>query len=280
MKLFQNKFFIICLCIAVVIAGLSSTFALMGYRSLARDVVGTVTAPLRWVASAVTNAVDGFGRYFSSIDALTKQKEALEAENAALREKIDRAELLEKENERLREYLGMKAEYASFSVEEGMVIGREASGYVTVLTLNRGSAHGIENDMAVITKDGIVGCVTEVGLTWCKVSTLLETARSVGVYLPRTGASGIVSGDYSMKNDGLCKLTFLSEDEKSEAVQPGDVVYSSGIGSVYPQDVRVGVVVSVELDNASRTRIATVRPIVDYSEPDYMMIVTGYKEAG
>ncbi len=280
MKLFQNKFFIICLCVAVVIAGLSSTFALMGYRSLARDIVGTITTPFRWVASAVTNAAEGFGRYFSSIEALSNQKTALEAENAALREQIERAELLEKENERLREYLGMRAEYAALSVEEGMVIGREASGYVTVLTLNRGSVHGIETDMAVITKDGIVGCVTEVGLTWCKVSTLLETARSVGVYLPRTGASGILSGDYSMKNDGHCKLTFLDEGEKSEAVQPGDVLYSSGIGSVYPQDLKVGVVVSVELDNATRTRVATVQPIVNYAEPDYMMIVTGYQKAG
>ena len=115
------------------------------------------------------------------------------------------------------------------------------------------------------------------GLTWCKVSTILETARSVGVYLPRNNAGGILSGDFSMRGDGLCKLTFVDGDVKNLDVQPGDVVYSSGIGSVYPADVKVGVVESVQIDSVSRTLIASVRPAVNFTEPDYMMIVTGYK---
>ncbi len=278
MKIFKNKFFIVCLCVAVVLAGLSSTFALMGYRSLARDILGTVATPFRWVAGVFTNAADGFGKYFQSIDRLTEQKTALEEENAALKEQIERAELLERENARLREYLGMKSLYPAFTFEEGTVIGREASNYVTVLTLNRGSVHGVERDMPVITKDGIVGCVSEVGLTWCKVSTVLETARSVGVYLPRNNASGILSGDFSLKNDGLCKMTFVDVDAKTADVQPGDAVYSSGIGSVYPPDLKVGEVVSVEVDNASRTLIALVRPTVDFSTLEYMMILTGYQK--
>lgn len=278
MKLFQNKFFIICLCVAVVIAGVSSTFAIMGYNALARNILGTIATPFRWVGTVFTNAVEGFGKYFGSIDDLSEQNAALEQENAALRAELERAELVEKENERLREYLSMKAEYPSFSMEEGMVIGREAANYVTVLTLNRGTVHGIEKNMPVVTDQGIVGCVSEVGLTWCKVSTLLETARSVGVYLPRNQASGILSGDHSMRVDGLCKLTFVELDAKDVDVQPGDAVYSSGVGSVYPPNMKVGEIVSVEIDNASRTLVASVRPTVDFSEPDFMMIITGYQK--
>lgn len=278
MKIFQNRFFIICLCIAVAVSGLASTLSLMGYSGLVRNVIGTLATPFQWIGSVVTNAVEGFGAYFSSVDRLNEENEALIEENRALRDQLERAELLEKENQRLREYLSMKAEMPSLSFEEGMVIGREASNFITVLTLNRGSVHGIETNMAVVTADGIVGCVSEVGLTWCKVSTLLETARSVGVYLPRNNATGILSGDYSMKVDGLCKLTFVDVDVKNADVQPGDSVYSSGIGSVYPPDLKVGEVVSVEIDNASRTLIATVRPTVDFSEPDHMMIITGYQK--
>ena len=278
MKIFKNQFFIICLCVAVVISGASSTFALMGYNGLARNILGTIATPFRWVATVFTNAAEGFGKYFSSIDSLQAQNQALAQENQALREQLAKAELTERENVRLREYLDMKAEYPSFSFEEGMVIGREASNYVTVLTLNRGTIHGVEQNMPVVTEDGIVGCVSEVGLTWCKVSTLLETARSVGVYLPRNNAGGILSGDHSMRGDGLCKLTFVDVDAKNADVQPGDAVYSSGIGSVYPADMKVGEVVSVEIDNASRTLVASVRPTVDFSQPDYMMIITGYQK--
>lgn len=278
MKLFKNKFFIVCLCIAVVVAGISSTFALMGYHALARDIVGTVTMPVRLVFAAFANAVDGFGKYFQSVNTLEEQKEALEAENAALREQIERAELLEQENERLRQYLSMKAENPDFSFELARVIGREAGNYVTVFTLNRGSIHGIERDMPVITEDGIVGCVSEVGLTWCKVSTILESARSVGVYLPSIGATGILSGDYSMRNDGLCRLTFVDSDITTDDVKIGDSVLSSGMGSVYPAELKVGTVVSVEVDPANRALIATVQPSVDFSDTslDDMMILTGF----
>ena len=278
MRIFQNKFFIVCLCVAIAISGITSTFALMGYRSLSKNIVGTLATPFRLVATLTTNAVEGFGKYFSSIDELTEQNEALKQENAALKEQISQSGLVEKENDRLRDYLSMKSEYPSFSFEEGMVIGREASNYVTVLTLNRGTIHGVEENMPVVTKEGIVGCVSEVGLTWCKVSTILETARSVGVYLPRNGASGILSGDYSMRVDGLCKLTFVEVDAKNADVQPGDAVYSSGMGSVYPPDMKVGEIVSVEIDNVSRTLIASVKPTVNFSEPDYMMIITGYQK--
>ena len=278
MRIFQNKFFIVCLCVAIAISGITSTFALMGYRSLSKNIVGTLATPFRLVATLMTNAVEGFGKYFSSIDELTEQNEALKQENAALKEQISQSGLVEKENDRLRDYLSMKSEYPSFSFEEGMVIGREASNYVTVLTLNRGTIHGVEENMPVVTKEGIVGCVSEVGLTWCKVSTILETARSVGVYLPRNGASGILSGDYSMRGDGLCKLTFVEVDAKNADVQPGDAVYSSGMGSVYPPDMKVGEIVSVEIDNVSRTLIASVQPTVNFSEPDYMMIITGYQK--
>lgn len=278
MKLFKNKFFIVCLCIAVAVAGLSSVFSLMGYRALARDIVGTVTMPVRLVAAAFTNAADGFSKYFTSVNALSAQKDALEKENAALREQLERAQLLEQENARLRAYLSMKAEYPSFSFEEGTVIGREASNYITVLTLNRGSIHGIAQDMPVIAENGIIGCVTEVGLTWCKVSTILETARSVGVYLPRNNATGILSGDYSMRSDGLCRLTFVELDAKDADVQPGDAVYSNGMGSVYPPDLKVGSVISVEIDNASRTLVASVKPEVDFSALEHMMIITGFRK--
>ncbi len=276
MKIFQNKFFLICLCIAVVLSALSSVLSIMGYKALIRDVLGTVATPFRFVATSFVNAAEGFGKYFSSIDSLTEQNEALKKQNDELLARLEAAQRIEQENARLREYLNMKAEYPAFAFEEAMVVGREASAYITVLTLNRGTIHGVKLDMPVVTPNGIVGCVSEVGLTWCKVSTILESARSVGVYLPRNNAMGLLSGDLSMKGDGLCKLTFVDLDAKDADVQPGDAVYSSGIGSVYPPDMKVGEVVSVDIDNATRTLVAYVRPTVDFSQPDYMMIITGY----
>ena len=230
MRIFQNKFFLICLCIALVLTIVPSVFSIMGYRSLAKNIVGTVTMPVRWVATTIGNAFEGFGKYFGNMKALNKENEALIEENKELKEQLQNAELLEKENERLRDYLDMKNKYPSFSMEEGMIISHSSGNYITNFTLNRGTLHGIKVNMPVITKDGIVGYVVEVGLNWCMVSTLIETATSVGAYIPRSEVVGIVSGDYSMRQEGTCKIGYIDAEAD---VQVGDTVYSSGTGSVF-----------------------------------------------
>ena len=277
MRIFQNKFFIICLCIALVLTIVPSVFAIMGYRSLAKNIVGTVTMPVRWVATTVGNAFEGFGKYFGSIKALNEKNQALIDENAALKEQLQNAELLEKENERLRDYLDMKNKYPSFAMEEGMVISHSSGNYITNFTLNRGTLHGIQTNMPVITKDGIVGYVVEVGLNWCMVSTLIETATSVGAYIPRSEVVGIVSGDYSMRQEGNCKISYI---DASADVQVGDTVYSSGTGSVYPADLKIGTVTAIEVDEYNRTLVATVTPAVDFSQLKWVMVITGYTSGG
>lgn len=274
MRIFQNKFFIICLCIALVLTIVPSVFSIMGYRSLAKNIVGTVTMPVRWVATTIGNAFQGWGKYFASMKALDEKNKALIDENAALREQLQNAELLEKENERLRDYLDMKNKYPSFKMEEGMVISHSSGNYITNFTLNRGTLHGIAPNMPVVTKDGIVGYVVEVGLNWCMVSTLIETATSVGAYIPRSEVVGIVSGDYSMRQEGTCKIGYI---DAAADVQVGDAVYSSGTGSVYPADLKIGTVTSIEVDEYNRTLVATVTPAVDFSSLKWVMVITGYE---
>ena len=277
MRIFQNKFFLICLCIALVLTIVPSVFAIMGYRSLAKNIVGTVTMPVRWVATTIGNAAQGWGKYFGSIKALNEEKQALIDENKALKDQLQNAELLEKENERLRDYLDMKNKYPSFAMEEGMVISHSSGNYITNFTLNRGTLHGISTNMPVITKDGIVGYVVEVGLNWCMVSTLIETATSVGAYIPRSEVVGIVSGDYSMRQQGTCKIGYIDADAD---VQVGDTVYSSGTGSVYPADLKIGTVTAIEVDEYNRTLVATVTPAVDFSSLKWVMVITGYENGG
>mgnify|MGYP004459793189 CR=1 FL=1 len=275
LKLFRNRFFLICLCIAVVLSVMTSAFALMGYGGLAKNIIGTVTMPVRWCVSSVANGIEGWKRYFTSIRSVSEKNDSLEEENRRLREELERAALLEQENERLRHYLGMKAQYPSFRMEEGMIISYSSGNYMTTFTLNRGTMHGVEKNMPVVTESGIVGYVTEAGLNWCMVSTVLETATSVGAYIPRSGVIGIVEGDYSMRTEGMCRMAYLETDAD---VKEGDRVLSSGTGSVYPAELVIGTVESVEVDEYNRTMVAKIRPAVDFSSLKWVMIVTGYEE--
>jgi rod shape-determining protein MreC len=276
MKVLKNKFFLICLCIALGLCTASSTLSLMGFSGPVRNILGTVTYPVRWMFGVVADGFEGIGQYFSLQGSLIDRNKELEEENDRLREENERAQLIEEENRRLRDYLGMKDQYPSFLFEEGMIIGSEASGYMTVFTLNRGSIHGISKNMPVIVRSGIVGCVTEVGLNWCKVSTILESNISIGAYIAGGDVMGVIKGDYTLSRDGLCKMVYLNGDTSS--VKAGDQVLSSGIASVYPADVVIGTVEAITYDEYDHSEIIMIRPSVDFSKLKYMMIVTGYEE--
>lgn len=276
MKLFRSKFFLICLCIALVLAIVPSVFSLMGYHSLAKDIVGTVTFPVRWCITVVADGFEGFSTYFRGVDSLREENESLRSDLESLEDRLAEMELLEGENERLRDYLGMKKKYPSFTMEEGRVVGYSSGNYITTFTLNKGSMHGIEVNMPVITMEGIVGQVTEVGMNWCMVSTLIETATSVGAYLPRSGVRGIVSGDYSMRYDGVCKIEYIDSDAD---IKVGDRVVSDGMSSVYPADLEIGYVTAVEINEYTRAPVATVKPSVDLSALDWVLVITGYENA-
>lgn len=273
MQIFKNKFFIVCLSVAVVLCAVPSVFSIMGYKSLSRDIVGILTTPFRFCAKAVVNTFEGFDRFFTSVEAVHERNERLKAENEQLQRELDDASLALAENERLREYLGMKKENLSFTFEEGMVLSFSSGNYVTGYTLNKGTAHGVQTNMAVVQNGCVVGYVSEVGTTWCKVSTLIETATSVGAYVRRSGATGIVSGDYELSRDGYCKFSYVESDAD---IAVGDTVYSTGMGSVYPAGLEIGRIVSIEADEYSRTLVATVKPSASLATAKYLLIVTGF----
>ena len=274
MKLFKNKFFLICLCVAVVLSVMATTFSLMGYRALVRDAVGTVTYPFRWFGNKVADAGEGFAAYFGSVKALRRQNEALEEENQSLRQENEEAKLLEEENRRLREYLNLHAKSPKMQLQDATVVGREANNYNTIYLLNRGSIHKIEIGMPVITETGLVGSVCEVGLSWCKVTTLLETNEAVGAEIPAREAAGIVSGEYALQGTGLCKLSYTSPADAN--LQQGDLVYSSGTGSTYPAGLLIGRIAEVVFDTPSRSVAAYIRPAVEYENLTHVMVITGY----
>jgi rod shape-determining protein MreC len=117
--------------------------------------------------------------------------------------------------------------------------------------------------MPVLASGGLVGYVSELGLDWCRISTVVETSSSIGVYTDRTGALGVLEGDSALRESGLCRMTYISNTD----VQIGDRVYTSGgSGSIYPSGIFVGSISSVDIDPVTGDRVATVTPSVDFTD--------------
>lgn len=269
----KNKFFVTMLCVALAVTLSATVLAVMGINDPLGSLFGSLTAPLRRCASKIAYGIEGFGVYFSSVEQLTEQNAELRRENAELRQQLSEARAAARQDEYLREYLGLDWLENDWSLVDATVIGREAGSYRTVYTLDRGSLHGIRAGMPVVTAQGLVGRVEQVGLSYCTVTSVLETTSSVGVYDARSGADGLLVGDLKLREQGLCRISGVDADAD---VQVDDLIVTAGTGSVYPAGLTVGRVIAIEPDPYSRTMTVTVEPEVDLDSISTVMIITDY----
>ena len=269
MKIFKNKLLGIIAAVAVFAVAFYSVLGIMGQTSVFHNALGVVATPFRWCFSAMGDALSGFGDYFTEFGKLREENEALAKRVTELERENAHVQVLEGENEWLRGMLGVKNVLELCETVDAQVIGREANSYVTLYTLNKGSLHGIDEGMAVVTDAGVVGRVESVGLNWCRVSTIVESGVSVGALCARSGARGVVDGSLGLRGKGQCAMNYISEFAD---VEIGDTVISSG-GSVYPYGFPIGTVVDKTFDSASRTVSAIIEPAVDFSTLSRVLVV-------
>ncbi len=272
-KFFKSRFFVIALLIAIVLVTVPTVLSIMGQGDYVRSALGTVATPFRYAFTSVAEAIDGFISYFGEFDRINAENRILKDKIDELEKRISAADAINEENRWLYGYLGLKRENIDYEFEAARVIGRESGNYMTVFTLNRGSMHDIKTNMPVVTEDGIVGYVSEVGMNWCKVVTILETASSVGAYVERSGELGLVEGVYELKGSGICKMSYLPAEAD---IRVGDVILSSGIGSFYPRGLVIGKVTELVPDEYSRTLEAAVEPAADLSDIRNVMIIKSF----
>lgn len=280
MKFLKSKFFLVCLAIVVVLALSTALLAALGITGPIRSVLKTVAVPFEWCGSRVADAVNGFCEVFADHDRLKAENEELRAQLESVENQQYENEVLREENEWLKGYLNIAGEHPEFLLTDARILSRESDNYSTVLSLDRGSVHGVELNMPVITEDGVFGYVQELGLDWCKVVSIVETATSVGAYVERSGVGGVVEGDADLRAGGVCRMTYI---ENTADLRIGDRVYTSGgSGSQYPAGLLIGEVIAIEADENTRTLTATIQPAVDFGALDSLrgvMIVCGYRES-
>lgn len=279
MNFYKSKFFIACVCIVLVLVIVPSSLSLLGYTDILRSTVKTLSIPFEWCGNLFGNALSGFVSTFTGYDELVAENEALRAQLEAASKAEYQNALIQSENDWLKKYLDVKQDFPNLLLCDATIISREAGNYSTVLTLNRGSIHGIKKNMPVITELGVLGYVSETGPSWCRVVSIVETASSVGAYTDRNHTLGVVVGDTLLREDAFCKMTYI---DATADIKVGDKVYTSG-GSIYPSDLLIGEVSAIVADEYTRTLVAHVKPAVNFEtimRTTRLMIITGYDMGG
>ncbi|HYR72398.1 MAG TPA: rod shape-determining protein MreC [Candidatus Acidoferrum sp.] len=239
-----------------------------GGTGRAGELVAIVLTPVQSLLVRVHRGALGFWANYLDWKSVRRENAAIRGENEQLRLQTLQAGETREENTRLRRLLVLRDRLPLATVA-GEVIGREAGGWVRSLTVNRGRGDGIAQQTPVIMPEGLVGRVVQVHRGAAVIQLLNDPASTVGAVVQRTRTAGLVEGDAG----GAVRFKFMARDGAS--VAPGDLVVTSGLGTLFPKGLPVGRVVKIEDKGSALFHFAVLAPAVDFSRVEEVLLVTG-----
>lgn len=235
--------------------------------------LSVISQPFLKLSTSVSESVNGFLDRFVRTEDVFLENEELRRQLREANDKLVEYENIKRENEQFREFLQLKENNPDYDFETATVIGRDSTSRFGSFTIDKGIVDGIEVADPVITSDGLVGIVWEVGLTYSHVRTVIDISVDVGVYSISTRDSGIVSGDITLSSEGLCKLRYLP---KNSGISSGELIVTSGIGGVFPKNLVVGTVRSIELDSNGLSLSAAIEPAADIAGVTDVLVIKSF----
>lgn len=206
--------------------------------------------------------------FFENIEALKKENEELKQQKEEMQILLDELQLVKSENEILREYVNLAQQYSEYTTIGAYIINKNTSNFSEVFIINVGADHGVTNNMAVITKEGLVGHVISVTNKTSKVQPIIDAASSVSGLTSSSRTNVIVSGQISKEKE-LKVYTLQTEDE----VIQGDVIETSGLGGIYPKGITIGTVKEIIETKNIAEKYAILETKVDFKNLEYVLVI-------
>ena len=136
------------------------------------------------------------------------------------------------------------------------------------LTINKGSRDGIEKDMGVICSNGIVGIVSTTSEKYALVVPLIHTDMSISSRLKSNGQIG--GTEWDGKNYRYINLTHIA---RHIVVNQGDTIVTSGLTTVFPEDLLIGTVYKTKLKETDNYHTTTIELSTDYRSIKYVQVL-------
>lgn len=200
-------------------------------------------------------------------------------ENKILKSNVEKLESLEAENtelkqelQQMKDELNIKHVLSDYDYLNATVVNRNANTWYNNLTIDKGSNNGIEEGMVVINSTGVIGKTTNVSTfsSDVKLITTTDTNNKISVKITSgdNHLTGLING-YDYKK-GYLEVEGISNTEN---VSVGDLVYTSGLGGVFPSGILIGKVKSITTDVYDLSKIINVSPSANFEDINYVTVL-------
>ncbi|MBZ0273568.1 rod shape-determining protein MreC [bacterium] len=227
------------------------------------DVYTPVHAAIAWPIERVADYLEEYVFIFGAgreNKLLRDRVEELTLEVARLRE-------AERENDRLRTLVAFREERAKEAIV-AKVIARNVSQEFRTAIVNKGRNDGVERNMIAYTPNGLVGHVTEATARAAKILLIVDGTSVVDAVAQSTRASGLVRG----RGAATCVMEFV---QRTDSVEIGDSVVSSGVGGVFPSGFVIGAVTSIDNESNDMFQNVEITPAVNFADIEEILIAPG-----
>jgi rod shape-determining protein MreC len=228
-----------------------------------------IAAPVEYVAAALARGVSGLISDYVYLVDVKADNDKLAYENARLRAELRRLGATEAENRRLRRLLGLRETIPNETVS-AVVVGKDTAQYFRVahLVLDQAGA-AVRVNMPVVSLDGTVGTVLRVAGDRVTVQLTVDSGFGVDVVVERTGTRGFVRGE----GDPAHYAVRVEYVQRTDEVEVGDLLVTSGVGCRFPKGIPVARVTEVVKREFGIYQSVKARPTVDFSRLDEALIV-------
>ena len=230
-----------------------------------------ILRPLQIAGQGTANWIKGFRDNYDTLAGFRSENERLRKRVQTLEVEWQRLLEAEATNRRLQQLLDFRSELPGGAIT-ATIIASSATSWFQSCVLNKGSADGVRKGMAVVTPLGVVGKVVTVTGRTAKVLLLTDPNSGIDVLVQRTRSRGIVSGS-------LESGTVLKYMKRSEDVQEGDRLVTSGLDTVFPKGLLVGTVIKVRKQNRGLFQSVEVWPAVHAERVEEVLVVGAETEA-
>ena len=238
--------------------------------TLLESAIGVVVTPFQDLTTGISSWVDETITSARNKTDLKEENTELKNQIAELLEENRRLAMYEGENARLSALLKIAQRYPDYESVGANIIAKDPGVWYDGFTIDKGTKANISANMVLIAPEGLVGKVLESGMTFSKAQSILDSRSSVPAMSMRTGDLGVVKGDYSLADDGLCIMEYI--DAQAE-IMVGDEIVTSHLSDIYPAGLAIGKVLELETDTNGLTKYAVIEPYVDLKHLDTILVI-------
>ena len=179
---------------------------------------------------------------------------------------------LTKEIQELKETLELNRTLTEYEPINATILSRNKAYWFHTITIDKGSSSGIKRNMAVVTKNGLVGKITKVSKYSSEVKLIttddINFKVSIAIKTNEFDNYAILNG-YDVET-GLIKATGI---DKTTNIQNGDIVLTSGLGEMFPGGIYIGTVEKVESDKYNLSKTAYIKTYQNFNDIHYVTVL-------